>query len=133
MTGNILRQCIRIARSKDLPSHPSWKGKSIHYTFVVQNNKILEIGVNRPASPPRQYGYPSYAGIHSEIDAWKKARGLLIDNKSWEIVNIRLLRIGKRLADAAPCNHCYEFLIARGCKNFYFSTSSGKIAKIVTK
>jgi tRNA(Arg) A34 adenosine deaminase TadA len=133
MKRSILNECLRIARDKHGPAHPSWDHKAVHYTFIVQDNKILEMGVNRPnTKPPLHYGYPSYADIHSEIDAWKKARGILGDKK-WEIVNIKLL---KRLpnypeADAAPCNQCMDFLQMRGCKHFYFTTNTGWMAKIV--
>ena len=130
---NILNECLRTAREKHGPTHPSWGHKAVHYSFVVQGNKILEVGVNRPdASPPIHYGYPAYADTHSELDAWRKARGILEDKK-WEIVNIRLLQEipDYPLADAAPCNACMLFLMDRNCRRFYFSTSTGWIAKLL--
>jgi tRNA(Arg) A34 adenosine deaminase TadA len=133
MKRSILNECLRIARGKHGPSHPAWGQKAVHYSFVVQDNKILEMGVNRPgASPPVHYGYPQYADIHSEIDAWRKARGILED-KEWEIVNIKLLKEPPLypVADAAPCTHCEIMLIYLGCTNLYFTTASGGIAKVV--
>jgi len=133
MKKNILQECLRFAYEKHNPSHPSWDRKSVHYTFVVQDNKIIEVGMNRPCvSPPLYYGYPAYAFIHSEIDAWKKARGILKDS-SWEIVNVRLYKKGPpyMLADAAPCRACSRILRSNGCRRFYFTTSSGHIARLV--
>jgi tRNA(Arg) A34 adenosine deaminase TadA len=133
MKRNILNECLRLAREKHGPSHPSWGQKAVHYSFVVQDNKILEMGVNRPdASPPLHYGYPSHSDIHSEIDAWRKARGILEDGK-WELVNIKLSKEAPYFptADAAPCNQCMAFLMQKGCKHFYFTTSTGWIAKVI--
>jgi hypothetical protein len=124
---------MRLAREKHGPSHPAWKKKAVHYSFIVQNNKILEMGMNRPNSgPPIYYGYPRYAEMHSEIDAWGKAKGILEDDM-WEIVNIKLTKKVPNfpMADAAPCEWCMLFLVARGCKHFYFTTNSGQIAKII--
>ncbi len=133
MKRNILSECLRMAHKVHGPSHPSWGQKAVHYSFVVQDNKILEMGVNRPdCKPPRHYGYPSHADIHSEIDAWRKARGILED-KQWEIVNIKLTKIVPLFpeADAAPCIKCLRFLREQGCQHFYFTTNEQQIAKIV--
>jgi hypothetical protein len=132
MKRSILSECLRRAREKHGPSHPSWEQKAVHYSFIVQNNKILEMGMNRPdASPPLHYGYPSHADIHSEIDAWRKARGILEDGK-WEIVNIKLSKEASyRVADAAPCIRCQILLISLGCTGFYFTTSTKGFAKII--
>ena len=133
MKRNILNECLRIARKKHGPSHPSWEKKAVHYSFIVQSNKILEMGVNRPeTSPPVHYGYPSHSDLHSEIDAWKKARGILKSEK-WEIVNVKLSKEAPLYptADAAPCGPCMIFLLEQGCKRFYFSTSGGWMAKII--
>ena len=133
MKRSILNECLRIARGKHNPSHPGWYGKAVHYSFIVQNNKILEMGMNRgDSSPPISYGYPFYAEIHSEVDAWKKARGILEEGK-WEIVNVKLTRETPNypMADSAPCKSCVSFLLKQGCKHFYFTTNSGQIAKII--
>ena len=133
MNRSILAECLRIAREKHGPTHPAWDQKAVHYSFIVQDNKILEMGVNRPdGKPPLHYGYPNYSDIHSEIDVWTKTRGIL-KNRKWEIVNIKLLKKlpDYPLADAAPCNKCMEFLRARGCRHFYFTTNTGWLAKIV--
>lgn len=135
MKRSIIDECIRRARMKHGPNHPSWSHKAAHYTFVVQNNKILEMGVNRPdMKPPEHYGYPAHSDLHSEIDAWRKARGILDKRQQWEILNIKLLRTdGYPTADAAPCNPCVLFLISQGCLRFYFTTSTGtgQVAKLL--
>jgi hypothetical protein len=100
----------------------------IHYTFIVQDNKIIEYGVNRPGEPPIHYGYHAFNGykpkIHSEIDAYKKAKGLLVPNKWFEIVNIRLNKQGK-IRMSKPCFCCENILRELGCKKFYFSHNTG--------
>ena len=128
----LIRECIRRAREKHNLNHPSWDKKSVHYSFIIKNNKILEMGVNRPDQhPPDYYGYPFYADLHSELDAWHKAKGLLRGTE-FEMVNIRLLRYSNLpLANSSPCNSCISFLTAQGCKKFYFSTDSGHVAKLI--
>lgn len=132
MKKNIIRECIRRAYEKHNNEHPSWNKKSVHYSFIVLDNKIIEMGFNRPDQhPPDHYGYPWYAYLHSELDAWRKARHF-INEKNFEIVNIRLLKTeSASLANAAPCANCIAFLADRGCVKFYFSTDSGHIAKII--
>jgi len=133
MKQSILHECLRVAREKHCPSHPSWDKKAVHYSFIVQNNKILGMGVNRPSlHPPKHYGYPFYSDLHAEIDAWRKVRGIL-EEKKWEIVNVK---ISKRpnfpIADAAPCPVCFHLCVKLGCKAFYFSTNSGQMAKLIS-
>jgi len=101
-----------------------------HFTFIVQNNKIVEFGKNNKREPERHYGYHSrlldcwYSPkTHSEIHAYKKARGIL-DKKPFGIINIRLnkrneLRISK------PCSCCYQIMKELGCSEFYYSCDFG--------
>lgn len=133
MKTSILNECLRIARDKHGPSHPSWGKKAVHYSFIVQNNKILGMGINRPhTKPPIHYGYPYYSDVHAEIDAWNKVKGLL-HNKPWELVNIKLSKQKPifPMANATPCKNCLLMCHNLGCKAFYFSTSNGKMAKLV--
>lgn len=135
MTRNILTTCIRIAQSRGGNTHPSWYSHSLHYSFIVQNNAILSLGLNRPnTTNPKHYGYPSYAGLHAEIDAYKKARGILEEDQ-FELINIRLLRIKKdefyQIGMAAPCRPCLDFILSQSCTNIYFTTENGLFAKLV--
>lgn len=130
MRRRILRDCLRIAREKCNPeSHPEYNCY-IHYSFVIQNNKIVEYGFNRQGKPPAGFGYnPEFGKIHSETDAFRKAKGILDFNKPFDIVNIRLNKRGA-LRLSAPCSCCSLFLNVVGCRNIFFSTNDG-FAKVV--
>lgn len=124
MKKSILRECLRIAKSKNNPeTHPKFGNGRHHFTFIVQDNKIIEMGINREGPPLKTFGYEDYQGIHSENDAYKKAKGILGD-KIFEAVNIRLNNQDS-LRLAAPCRCCHEFLKILGCKTIWFSTNEG--------
>lgn len=121
MKRTILRECIR--RAREINEHRSLTFR--HYSFVIQNNAIVEMGQNvSRASPLIQFGYPETSGIHAEANAYRKAKGLLDHNKPWEMVNIRLNRTGN-LKLSKPCQCCYNFLQINGCRFVYFSTDAG--------
>jgi len=115
----LLRECLRIAREKN-DDHPE---KYRHSTFVVQSNKIVEWGINRSGDPLTSRGYPKYGKVHSENDAYRKAKGLLSD-KSWEAVNVRLSKSGE-LRQALPCPCCIAYLVDLGCKSVWATTPHG--------
>lgn len=121
MKSSILQECIRIAQKHNTPeSHPEW-GKFHHFSFIVQDNKIVEWATNKAHTPLTRFGYPAGSKLHAETEAYRKAKGLLNPRKSWECVNVRLLRDNTpRLS--APCSCCYNFLDILGCKKVYFTT-----------
>ncbi len=127
MKKSLFTEVVRIARSK-LPSHPE-RSCYCHYSFVIQDNKIVEWGTNNRHEPPKHYGYhrpwdgtfrPKF---HSEAYAYKRARGLLTDD-SFEIINVRLVKSGE-LRLSKPCRPCFELLASLGCKRFYYSSEVG--------
>lgn len=127
MKRKIIIECSRIAQ-RHVQNHPQiGHSKYFHYSFVIQRNKLVEWGVNRCGNPIQ--GYNDYSQIHSEIDAYFKARGLLDKNEDFEIVNIRLRR-DLTLKISEPCECCSRFLINLGCKRIWFSTRSGNFASI---
>ena len=70
-----------------------------------------------------------FGKIHSETDAYKKARGILNPDTHFDMINIRLnkqnmLRLSK------PCACCFGFLQSLNCKSIYFTTDTG-FAKIL--
>jgi len=125
MKNSLIREAIRISR-RALPTHPWFRHRKCHFSFVVQNNKIIEWGMNRQGNPPASY--PDFAAIHSEIDAYSKARGIMNHGQGFEIINIRLNRQGL-LKLSAPCERCGPFIQAIGCSHVYFSTNMGSFAK----
>lgn len=125
MKKTLIQEAVRIAKQA-LPTHPWFIHRKCHFSFIVQNNKILEWGMNRQGNPPK--AYPNFAAIHSEIDAFRKAKGIMNHNIGFEIINIRLNRQGQ-LRLSAPCERCGPFIKAIGCTHVHFSTNMNTFAK----
>lgn len=128
MKSKILKNCMDIARKHNNPiSHPNWETYK-HFSFIIFNNKIIEWGMNRNASPYVN-GFKSYSKIHSEIDAYFKARGLMAKNDSFEVVNIRLNK-SSMIKTSQPCKCCWNFLKRLNCKRIWFTTKMGEFASL---
>jgi tRNA(Arg) A34 adenosine deaminase TadA len=128
MNKKILRECLRMARDKNRPEvHPEW-GNFLHYSVIVQNNKIIEMGFNRSIHKGalRHLGYSDESKIHSEVDAYNKAKGHpdFDFNDPFEVVNMRLNRQGD-MRMSKPCSCCHNFLNTLGAKGCYFTTDVG--------
>lgn len=123
MKKSIIRECVRISKSKNSPrTHPEW-GNFHHFSFIVQDNKILGWATNKTGEASKVLGFGDKNKIHSEPSAYAKAKGLLNSTKSFECVNIRLTRLD-RLKISKPCDCCFRFLKIMGCSFVYFSTES---------
>lgn len=127
MKKSLLNNAMKIAQEK-LHTHPQLSNFP-HYSFVIQNNQIIEWAPNTAMEPPRHYGYhrtndtgfkPKY---HSETLAYKRARGL-ISEKDFEMINIRLNKKGE-IRLSKPCKPCFELMSALGCRYFYYSSEVG--------
>lgn len=125
MRKSILYEAINISIA-NIEKHPNRKN-FIHYSFVVQG-KIIEWGTNNNKVPALHYGYHSRIEdhrfkpkTHSEVAAYWKAKGLLERNRSFDLINIRLNRMGQ-MRNSKPCFCCYGLLKALGCDTFYYST-----------
>lgn len=130
MKTRILKNCLEIAFKNNNPTnHPQWECYK-HYTFLIQNNKIISWGTNRAGSSFTYLGYEPYQKIHSEVDCWKKSKGIMDKNISFEIVNIRLTKTGM-IRDSSPCKCCFAFLKNLGCKRIWFSTDVGSFASMI--
>jgi tRNA(Arg) A34 adenosine deaminase TadA len=128
MKRRIFSDVVQFAKSK-LSQHT--QGCYAHFSFIVQNNSIIGYGVNQDGEPLVHWGYkkmkldPSYTPkIHAEIHAYKKNKGLLDKNQPFEIINIRLNKLGE-LRISKPCPCCYQLLTDLGCKKFYYSSECG--------
>lgn len=120
MTKKLLTQALQIAH-KEHTTHPEWR-HFMHWTFVIADGKIVEWATNKKGQPERHFGYHSNAKVHSELFAYRKARGLL--KERFEIVNVRINRQGE-LKIAAPCGVCREWLTAVGCERAWFTLTEG--------
>ena len=120
MKQTILKECTRIAREKNLQRDSDFR----HFSFIIQKNKLLEWGTNRSKITPLTHlGYPKTSGLHAEVNAYKKAKGIIKEG-SFEVINIRLNKTGE-LRLSKPCRCCHDFLKALGCTNVVFSTDVG--------
>lgn len=121
MKATITRECVNIAR-KHVKDHP--ERYFLHFSFIVQANQIVEWAMNRTHTPPQYMGYYDYSKLHSESLAYKRAKGLLRKDESFEIVNIRLDRKGN-FRNSLPCLCCMRWLKELGCRHILFSTNAG--------
>ncbi len=131
MKKSIIEEAVKIAKKK-LKDHPEFLHFP-HYSFIIQGNKLVEWATNNRGVPPIHYGYNQKTldktfvpKLHSEVWAYKRARGLLT-KAPFEIINIRLNRYGE-IRLSKPCKCCYGLLTALGCKRFYFSSANGFIS-----
>lgn len=125
MKRKLLNDCLSIA-VKYNPKHPEADCYR-HYSFVIQRGKIVEWGCNRRSSPLLFLGYKSHTKMHSEVDAYYKAKGIMQKNEDFEVVNIRLSKHG-HIKESTPCKCCYAFLNNLGCKRIWFTTRIGNFA-----
>ena len=75
-------------------------------------------------------GYAPYTKIHSEMDAYSKARGIMDMDEPFESVNIRLTKTGL-IKDSRPCNRCFVILKSLDCKRIWFTTDNGTFEKVI--
>lgn len=122
MTKKLLETCLTIAKHY-LPKHCRLKEGYKHYSFIIQNNKLIEWGTNKSGPPLKYLGYQEHAMIHSENLAYKRAKGLLNKKESFQVINIRLSARGE-LKISKPCPCCTIFLRNLGCKSIWFSQSN---------
>lgn len=107
----------------------------MHWSFIVQRNKLLGYATNTCGDAPIHLGYQqrlnwANAKIHSEWNCWRKFKGVINPEKSFEIVNIRLNRRGQIRA-SFPCSCCFNFLKSLNCSHCYFTTDDGIWAKTI--
>lgn len=123
---------MRIAHI-NLIKHPLYLISSkLHFSFIIQDNAIIEWGCNMWHTPPIHMGYKKRINggapkFHSEIVAYKKARGILTKSH-FEMINIRLNKQYNTLL-SKPCVVCYDILSKLGCMCFYYTIEGNKYAR----
>lgn len=123
MTKKLLDTCLTIAMHY-LPKHTRVDGYK-HFSFIIQNNKLVEWGTNRSGPPLKMFGYAEHQMIHSENLAYRRAKGLLDKTKKFQVINIRLNGSGE-LKISKPCQCCTNFLRNLGCSSIWFSQSNSE-------
>lgn len=127
MKRKLLSLCLNIALQNN-SKHPEF-GYYHHFSFIIQDNAIQDWGCNRRSEPLQHLGYQPYMKIHSETDAYFKARGLLDKNRSFDVINIRLTKTNK-VVRSDPCKCCYAFLRKAGARKIFFTTNLGTFASM---
>jgi len=131
MNKKLLSLALSIAEER-LEKHPEFSLRGfIHFSFIIHSGKIFSVGWNRSGMNPPQYGYRKHSKIHSEVDAWRKARGLL-KGDTFDIINIRLNRFGE-FRNSKPCENCLYLLQELGCTSFSYTTNTPGQFKTIKK
>jgi hypothetical protein len=131
MKKSLLIRCYRIAKKlNNIDKHPQFDCYK-HFTAIIQNGKIIEIGLNHAGTPDIKF-YQPWQKVHAEYLAFKKAKGILNLNDSFDVVNIRLDKRGN-LKISKPCKCCMNYITMFSKKPvfFYFSNEIGGFSKII--
>ena len=101
-----------------------------HFTFIIDKNRILSIGVNSSKTHTEAvrlgYRFPS---IHSELAALLKLP-YGTDTHKCNLVNIRLSRASIRynrpiLRMSKPCQYCEKWIRQMAFRNVVYSNDEG--------
>jgi hypothetical protein len=117
---SVLFDCLRMA-NQSLEDH---QDQFKHFSFVIQENRIVALGKNRYTLHTKVRGYPSNAKIHSEVSALKRAHLNGKSGKKFSLVNIRINRF-REFRRSKPCSCCEFYLRLFGCKEVWYTTYSG--------
>lgn len=129
MNKRLLVDALKIAY-KHLPNHNQFNCYP-HYSFVIQDNQLIEWGTNLTGDPPIYFGYNKKSAVpklHSELVAYRKARGLLLSSP-FQLINIRLNKKGE-WKTSTPCFICQTWLASVGCTTVWSTLSSGQWEKV---
>ena len=124
----LLTNCLNIAKSYITNNKKLETNK--HFSFIIQNNAIISIGVNRRGRVHKRFGYNDFSNVHSEFDAYSKGKSFINNKKSWYVINIRLNNTLETML-AAPCKCCEPFLQILGCSKVIYSDFNETFNKIV--
>jgi deoxycytidylate deaminase len=108
-----------------------------HFSFILDRNRIISIGLNSPKTHPLnlKYNYvnknnekiSNIVGTHSELSAVIRLGEE--DCSKLTLVNTRINR-NNMLDFSAPCNGCCDMIQQLNFKNVYFSNVQGKFDKL---
>ena len=108
-----------------------------HFSFILDRNRIISIGLNSPKTHPLnlKYNYVNknnqkisdIVGTHSELSAVIKLGEE--DCSGLTLVNTRINR-NNVLDFSAPCSGCCDMINQLNFKNVYFSNIQGKFDKL---
>jgi hypothetical protein len=130
MKRKLIKACIEIAIDQNNPiDHPQYN-HFVHWSFMIQDNRVISIGVNRAGNPINPiYNSKDFSKIHSESEMHRKSKHFYDNRMPFEVVNIRLGK-DNQLKDSRPCICCNAFLSNIGCSRVYYSTMNGNFSVI---
>jgi deoxycytidylate deaminase len=108
-----------------------------HFSFIIDKNKIVSIGLNSLKTHPKnlKYNYvnknnqsiSNIVGTHSELSAVIKLGEE--DCSGLTLVNTRINR-NDELDFSAPCSGCLDMIKQLNFKNIYYSNTEGRFEKL---
>lgn len=108
-----------------------------HFSFILDRNRIISIGLNSLKTHPLNLKYKyvnknnqsisNIVGTHSELSAVIKLGQE--DCSDFTLINTRINR-NNRLDFSAPCSGCCDMIQQLNFKNVYFSNNEGKFQKL---
>lgn len=123
------QRCIKIARNLG----DKKPGKSLHFSFILDKNKILIIAANDLTRRHPEHLFGKYLptkgnetqyipGVHSEIGALKNFLNKFgnLNTSGLTLFNIRLNSKGELLL-AKPCQNCQKVLETLNFKNIIWT------------
>ena len=110
-----------------------------HFSFIVNKNKILSIGINNPRKThPKNIRYKykgrynndisMFVGIHSELSAIIKYG--FEDCTNHILINTRVNAAGE-IANSKPCVGCQNLLAQLNFKKVFYTTDSGNFNQLI--
>jgi len=104
--------------------------RTSHVAFLIKNNLIEKIGVNKKRTHPEISKHPyheGYVGIHAELDCILK-----IDQEDLSDYKILVLRIDRKnkLTISKPCPGCQSLIKQMNIKETWYSDKNGHIIKM---
>ncbi len=117
----------------------NFKCRCKHFSFIVNKNKILSIGINNPRKThPRNLKYKytgrynnnisEFVGIHSELSAILKYG--FEDCTNHILINTRVNAAGD-IANSKPCSGCQNLLSQLNFKKVYYTNDKGQFDQLV--
>ena len=110
-----------------------YKNRCKHFSFILERNRLISIGINSPKTHPLnlKFNYVNkqklkindIVGTHSELSAVIKLGN---ENcKGLTIVNTRVNR-NNEIDNSCPCNGCRDMIKKLGFKKLVYTTKQQK-------
>ena len=110
-----------------------------HFSFIINKNKILSVGINNPKKThPKNLKYKykgrynndisEFVGVHSELSAILKYG--FEDCTNHILINTRVNAAGK-IANSKPCAGCQNLIKQLNFKKVYYTTDEQDFKQLI--